>query len=303
MYIGGIFNVFWICMFVLFIAFLAPFWYAFANIIECKLSNNILKKPIVMVFYISLMNTLFLPLLLVFGAPELVSWDVLGFYFLLAVIDVLYLFPYYKALKEIDTSIVSSLFSLGQISIPVLTYFILDEKLRSVQYVGFSVIIGASVILSINDFRGFKINRAFYYMVLVSLLRAIYVVIEKYIFIKNDNWINMIIPFLFLLHKKTYKGIKKSFIEYKKNAKVFCINEFFCFLGMACFVFGLSKLSAVVSSAINATAPLFLLVISLALKKLYNIKLKETITPLSVFKKVICYALIIVGVIMVGIKA
>ena len=50
-------------MFVLFIALLAPIFYTFANIIECKLSNNIFKHPVVMVFYISLMNCLFLPLL------------------------------------------------------------------------------------------------------------------------------------------------------------------------------------------------------------------------------------------------
>ena len=51
-------------MFILFVALLAPFFSSFANIIECKLSNNIFKHPATMIFYISLMNCLFMPLLL-----------------------------------------------------------------------------------------------------------------------------------------------------------------------------------------------------------------------------------------------
>ncbi|MBR5154281.1 MAG: EamA family transporter [Alphaproteobacteria bacterium] len=296
-------------MFVLVIALFAPFFYSFANIIECKLSNNIFKHPVTMIFYISLMNCLFLPLLLIFGLPTLVSPFMLLIYLILAVIDVMYLFPYYKAMKEIDTSIVSALFSLGQITIPVLTYFLLDEKLNIFQYIGFGIIIFASVVLSINDFYGLKLNKAFYYMVGVSLLRAFYVVLEKYAFNYDSSWINMVIyvnamssllPFLFLFDKKHNKMIKSAFNEYRKNTKIFCVNELFCFLGATCCIYGLSQLSAVVSSAINATAPIFLLIISLGLEYVFGIKVKETITPLIMAKKVICYALIIVGVVMVS---
>ena len=297
-------------MFVLFIALLAPIFYTFANIIECKLSNNIFKHPVVMVFYISLMNCLFLPLLLLFGIPSFVSFKLLLIYGVLAVIDVWYLFPYYKAMKVIDTSIVSALFSLGQITIPVLTYFVLDEKLNISQYVGFGIIIVSSVVLSINNFRKLELNRAFYYMVGVSLLRAFYVVLEKYAFKFDSSWINMVVyvnviscllPFLFLLNKEYNKKIKKTFEEYRKNTNIFCVNELFCFLGASCCIYGLSKLSAVVSSAINATAPIFVLLISLALKNFFGIKVKETITPFIMLKKVICFALIVVGVIMVSI--
>lgn len=83
------------------------------------------------------------------------------FYFLLAFIDVAYLYPYYKAMKVIDTSIVSALFSLGQITIPIMTYLFLDERLRESQYAGFLLIIAASIVLSINDFKMPKLNRAF----------------------------------------------------------------------------------------------------------------------------------------------
>ena len=91
-----------------------------------------------------------------------------------------------------------------------------------------------------------------------------------------------------------------TFAEYRKNTKVFCLNEFLCFLGGAASVYALSKLSAVTSSAINATAPIFMLFISLALKKMFDIRVKETITPHIMIKKLICFAVIIAGVVMVA---
>ena len=297
-------------MFIWIVAFLAPLFSSFANIIECRLSNNIFKHPITMIFYISLMNCVFLPLLLFFGVPTLPAAQALPFYFVLAIIDVAYLYPYYKAMKVIDTSIVSALFSLGQITIPVMTFLFLDEVLKSSQYAGFLLIIAASIVLSINNFKMPKLNRAFYYMVLVSLVRAVYVVIQKYTFNLDGNWINMIIyvntlscllPFLFLLHKPSARRIKKAFREYCHHTKVFCLNELLCFLGGAAAVYALSQLSAVISSAINATAPIFMLFISLALKKMFSLNLHETITPQIMAKKLICFAVIITGVIMVAV--
>lgn len=146
-------------------------------------------------------------------------------------------------------------------------------------------------------------------MVFVSLLRAFYVVLQKYTFKEDDNWINLIIyvnifsfllPFLLFLHKKSAERIRSTFAEYRKNTKVFCLNEFLCFLGGAAAVYALSKLSAVTSSAINATAPIFMLFISLALKKMFDIRVKETITPHIMIKKLICFVVIIAGVVMVA---
>ena len=296
-------------MFILFIALLAPLFTSFANIIECKLSNNNFKHPLTMIFYISLMNCVFLPLLLFFGMPTLPTLSVLPFYFVLAVIDVVYLYPYYKAMKVIDTSIVSALFSLGQITIPIMTYLFLDEHLKQSQYFGFVIIILASIVLSINDFKMPKLNRAFYYMVFVSFLRAFYVVIQKCAFQYDDSWINMMIyvntlsgllPFLLFLHKPSAERIKKAFNSYRKRTKIFCLNELLCFLGGAAFIFALSKMSAVTLSAINATAPIFMLFISIALKKIFDIRVKETISPRIMMKKMVCFVVIVIGVVMVS---
>ena len=59
--------------FYIFIAVLSPFFYASAVLIESMLSNNTFKRQTTMIFYISLMNIVFLPLILIFGFPTILG--------------------------------------------------------------------------------------------------------------------------------------------------------------------------------------------------------------------------------------
>lgn len=114
-------------MFFLLAAFGSPLFYAFAVIIESQLSNRTFKHQTTMIFYISLMNAVFVPLVMFLGWPSVPSTAAIVCYVLLAFLDIVYLYPYYTAMKVIDTSIVAALFSLGQITIPVMTYLWLDD--------------------------------------------------------------------------------------------------------------------------------------------------------------------------------
>ena len=152
-------------MFYIFIAFFAPIFNALASTIESRLSNNVFKHQTTMMFYISMMNWVFLPLCFLFGAPTAPTPTALFCYLGLAMIDVLYLYPLYTSMKVIDNSIVAALFSLGQITIPLMSFLFLGEILNLEQYIGFTIIIMASVALSIKGTRIPKLSRAFYYMV------------------------------------------------------------------------------------------------------------------------------------------
>lgn len=264
-----------------------------------------------MIFYISLMNAVFLPLVMIWGMPTLPPAKVFACYVVLAAIDVIYLYPYYLSMKVIDTSIVAALFSLGKITIPVMTYFWLDERLSLEQYIGFVIIVMASVALSIKGRKIPRLNKAFYYMLFASFLRAFYVVLEKYALNVDSGWINLavypnlisgIMPFAFLLVGSWRRDIVKNFPPYLHQFKVFAFNEFLCFLGMVCTVYGLSGISAVVSTSIAATQPIFMLAISYWLLKFRDIPLNEKISQQMLHKKIFCFALIVLGVILVTVE-
>lgn len=295
-------------MFYIFIAFFAPIFNALASTIESRLSNNVFKHQTTMMFYISMMNWVFLPLCFLFGAPTAPTPTALFCYLGLAMIDVLYLYPLYTSMKVIDNSIVAALFSLGQITIPLMSFLFLGEILNLEQYIGFTIIIMASVALSIKGTRIPKLSKAFYYMVFASLLRAGYIVLEKYVLIEDENWINMVIypnimsgliPFSFLFVRKWRKDIIKNFPPYYNKFKVFALNEFICYFELLAQVYGMSGLSPVVSAAIGATMPMFMLGFCYIGLKKFNIPLNEKITKQQLVKKIFCFVLILLGVVLV----
>lgn len=261
-----------------------------------------------MIFYISMMNFIFVPLVMLLEMPTIPVREALVFYLILAVIDVAYLYPFYSAMKVIDTSIVSALFSIGQVIIPILSYFVLDDVLTLHQYIGFAIIIMASVALSMKNTKIPKLNRAFWYMLFASFLLSLRVIVVKYTLNLEGNWVNLviypdiisgIIPFGLLFVAKYRKDIVKNFPPYREKFKVFALDGLICFLGMVCSTYALDNLSPVVSSSINGMRPIFLLLIGAFLLYFYNIPLKEKITINTLIKKLFFFVLITFGVILV----
>ena len=120
-----------------------------------------LIKTTSLIFYATITNIIIIPFLFLFGTPTLPSWPSLTVIFIVAVIDVFYQIPYYIALRKVDTSIMVVLFSLGEVSVPILAYFIVDEKLSLIQYTEFGIIFLSSFLLNF-DRKQLKLNVAFF---------------------------------------------------------------------------------------------------------------------------------------------
>ncbi|MBR6412181.1 MAG: DMT family transporter [Alphaproteobacteria bacterium] len=286
------------------IAFLSPLFYALSVIIESFLSLAVFKKPIVMLFFVSLTNALFVPLVLCLGTPTLpdgYSWLI---YCLIACIDICYLYPYYKALKKTDTSIVSSLFALGKIFVPILAFILLQDKLETRQYIGFVIIILASAFLNKKSQDKFRLNQAFYLMFLSSFLLALRICIVKYVLWRDNNYINVLIypnlisgliPFTFLVLKQNRREISRRIASYRRRFKFFVVIEFLTFLAVSCSTIALSKLSPVISTAIEATEPLFVLSLAMIVNATRIYHFRENT---GLFKKICCFILIILGIVL-----
>src|SRR5262249_28511974 len=130
---------------------------------------------------------LFLPLSMLVEMPHGLMRNSLHLLLLVAGINVFYQFPYYWSLQTSDTSVVSSLFSLGQLFTPLLAFVALKEKLSLGQYVGFFLIVLSSMLLTF-DFRRFRFQRTFFYMLSVSLLLIIQAILFKRLYAGGMSW-------------------------------------------------------------------------------------------------------------------
>ena len=290
------------------ISFCYPLLFGANNIINGLLVNRGFANPFVLTFYKSITNVLFVPLLFMLGEPCLPSFWFLVMYFMISLLDLGYLVPYYVALKHIDTSIVTALFALGRVIIPVLSYVFLDERLSFIQYAGFMMIILSSIFLSISNYRNVKLNRAFYLMVLSSFLHSLFLVLEKYVINKDGNWVNMvfypsvfsmIIPFVLFFSVKLRREIGGNFALFRRNIKLFLMMEIFSFVALCTITFVLPYISVEAKTAISSTTPIFVLLIGVILGKYFNVKILENITRKEVIKKIVMFLLIGIGTYLV----
>ena len=124
-------------MYWLLFALLEPILHGLANVIDNHFTNNLFKRTTTLVFFASFTNLLFLPIILILDFPTLITISQIPFFIILGLTGIGYLYPYYKALQNDDTSVVVSLFSLGKVFVPLLAFLLVGEILNTTQYLGF----------------------------------------------------------------------------------------------------------------------------------------------------------------------
>lgn len=288
------------------IAFLCPFLHALSCIVDAHFSNDVFKKTSSLVFYATVSNVIIIPFLFFFGTPIIPPVEILTVLFIIGFIEVFYQIPYYLSLRDIDTSIVVALFSLGKIALPVLAYFIVNEKLSPVQYTGFFLIISSSFALNF-DIKKLKLNRAFLLMSLVSLLLSLSAVLSKYSLINVDFvtvlfWISIfstLICFSFFALPKSRYDIITAFPQYKEKVKLFLFNELLNQGGTFAMTVALAHLPLLTIESVESSQSIFTLVIGFLLYKIFGDRFKENLDKKDVIKKLISFFIIICGIYLV----
>ncbi len=288
------------------IAFLSPLLHALSCIIDAHFSNDVFKKTSTLIFYANISNIIIIPFLFIFGTPSVPSFAVFVILFIVAFIDVFYQLPYYMALRNIDTSIIVALFSLGKITVPVLAFFIVGEKLSLVQYSGFGLILLSSFVLNF-DIKKFKLNIAFFLMLLVSIVLSLSSVLQKYTLFDIDFvtlifWMTIlssIINLSFLVFPISRHDIIAAFPKYVGRFRLFIANELLSQGGSLAIIVALSHLPVLVTQSISASQSIFTLLFGVALYKLFGHRFKENLNPQEVTKKLISFGVIIIGICLV----
>lgn len=287
-------------------AFVGPIVGAAGNIIDAHISNHIFRRLSTVLFYNNITNLIGVPFLLLFGMPTLFDLSLLPALLAVSAITIGYQVPYYKALKSIDTSIISALLALGKIIIPVMAYFMLGEKLSFWQYIGFFIIIWFSLILNHKKSKKLKINRAFYYMLFVSIIIAVQMVLFKYI-LNYLDWVStsfytIIFSNLWLslcfFQKRARRDIYHRWPKYRAKIHYFLLNEGLDQTGNITAKYALSQLSVVTTTGIASTQPIFVLISCIILHHFFGKKIKEKICKKHIIKKSICFVMILLGTVL-----
>lgn len=286
------------------IALLSPFFYGFATILDNYLTNKLTKTVWVLVFFSGI--PLFTPLVFLFQSPGIPPLSLFPLLFVAALIDVLYLYPYYKALQFEDTSVVVSLFSLGRIFVPILAFLFIREVLQPIQYLGFFIVILAGAALTFNR-KKLRLNKAFLYMCLAALLIAIQAVIYKYIFSQvtwSTGYVWMALCYFaivlcFLFVPRLRRAIREQIRDFRKFGSFFALEELFSAFGAMASTYAISLAPVTIIKGIDSASPFFVLAYAVLFKRFFPNLFREDIARESVLKKAFLFIIVIVGIILV----
>lgn len=169
------------------LALLTPAIFAVITLIDDNLLRNVYRSA----SFGAIISGLFglLPLVaLFFVNVSLPSFPIAALGVLAGWLTILYYYFYFRGLEVEEPSVVIALFSLTPALIPILAYFFLGELLTKNQYLGFAIIILASLAISAVDLKKFKFSPAFLLVGIGALIFAFVSIIGKFVYTEVDFW-------------------------------------------------------------------------------------------------------------------
>jgi drug/metabolite transporter (DMT)-like permease len=283
------------------------FLHAGANIFDSYLSNRLSQRLSDLVALSATTNLLFLPIVALVETPHWIGGRNLALVVPIATINVFYHFPYFWALQDCDTSVVSSLFSLGKVFTPLLAFLILRETLVPIQYAGFFVIVIASTWLTFD--RGqLRFRKALPYMLCVSIVLIFEAILFKTLYASGVSWgssvvwaasLEFVIATLLVVALGRVRALVTELGGLGKRAWLVLLNQFFTWSGEVLGLAALTLVPVSVYEGLDSAQPMFVLVISLFAARRFPQFFQEELGTRTASAKALLFVAIVVGTLMI----
>jgi drug/metabolite transporter (DMT)-like permease len=281
--------------------------HAGGNILDSYLSNRLRQRLSDLVALSATTNLLFVPLSAAIDPPQWIGGRTLIVVVLISCINVFYHFPYYRALQGSDTSVVSSLFSLGKLLTPPLAFLILKESLAPIQYVGFIVIVIASALLTFDRSR-FRFQKALPYMFCVSFALILQAILFKKLYEGGVSWGTSVVwtgvmdfgvASLLMWSQGRGRDLGSGLGGLGRERILVLANQFLSWGGEVLGLYALTLIPVSVFEGVDSGQPMFVLLISMVCARRFPQLLKENLELRHLGGKAVLFVVMAVGTLMI----
>ncbi len=290
-------------------AIISPALYAVAEISDNFFVNKNFKHLSTLIFYSAVFNILYVPILFYFQHPQVPPVKTIPIFFLLGFVNIAYLYPYYKGLQSDDTSVAISFLAIERIMVPILAFIIVGEVLDVTQYAGILLIVISVFLLGLHHARSkFKFSKGVWYISCAAVFLAFEGVLLKLLFqdgvtvstaVGGETLMAIIFGISVLGSKAVRRDVVTSFPLFLKLSPLFLLEELFTFLGLITEGYAISLTSVSVVKGITMASPFFLVIYAWLGRGFFPRFFKEDLHKKKIIKKVLLFALLIVGIILV----
>lgn len=290
----------------IFFAILPRALWAINNVIDKTLVEKHVRSPYVFSFFEALLGILIVLSLVPFQGFSLPP---IAFIFATLLGGALYtygLIPYYQALSFEEASRVIPVWQVTSVFVLVLSALTIGETISTYDLIAFFLLLVGGILVSARNIEGkIKISKAFWLILASSAIFAISTVLLKYVY-QHIRYFDAFLlirmgGFLatlpLLLSAKTRHGITVTMRSTNSSIKgLFVANELINFLAIGSIEFAYVFGPASLISALNASQPVFLLILSVILSLWFPKILKEQVDKKTLTVKVLAIILIAFGI-------
>ncbi len=298
----------------LFFALLSPAIFAVNVLVDKYILEKEIKDYQSMPIYSSIMAFVFGILLWIITGFPIISLQDTILVLLTGMLTLWGAAFYFRALADYESSKIMILFQTQPIVTLVLAYLFLKDTISMSQLVGFFIILGATIGVSLEKSKTrFKISSAFILIICANFFWATASVVFKFVvdstsFSKLISYESLgmalggLILYIFFpsfnkAFKKTQKGLRKIvLVVILTNEGAFSIGRFFVYLAIS---LGPVALVNVVGGTQVFYGILFGLILTLIAPKIF----KEDISREGLYKKIVMSTLVLLGLYLVQGKA
>jgi len=210
----------------------------------------------------------------------------------------------------IDKDEVSRSFAITQISplfVIIFEIVLLAEVLKITNYIGIILLVIAALILSVKDFRGFKLSPAAKIAFVTSIVFACYSTGVRYLTPFLNSWTilfwtsltAMLSSLVFFVKKKNRENLKGFFSIGKKKIGIYIFSVSFSVFGRLMYIMAIGLVAASLVAGVATLQPLFVLILTVIVSLLFPKILKEDISKGGLVNKLAGIILIIIGTLLV----
>jgi drug/metabolite transporter (DMT)-like permease len=292
-----------------FVAIASAGLYAMAEACDNFLVNREFKHPMTLAFFAYLFSLIFVPFLFVFQHPTWPPLATIPVFIALGFVNFGYLYPYYKGLREDDTSVAISFLAIERVMVPILAFLIVGEVLNPTQYLGIIIIVASVIALGLHHARKrFRFSKGVWYITCAALFLAFEGVLLKVLFdsgvtvptaVGGEAIMSFVFAMTVLFSRKIRKDIAASMPLFIKLFPLFFVEELLTFLGLYTESWAISHTEVSIVKAITMVSPFFLIFYAWVGRGIFPKFFREDLHRGKVIRKVILFACIIVGIVLV----
>ena len=285
-------------------AIIANVLFAVSNLFDKFLIEKRVRDPLALTVFGGWIDLLFTLIIVLIHGLSITGPLQAGVLLLSGVMVELALIPYFKALSLEDASRISPLFQSMPVFVLLLSSVFLRETLTHRQMLGFLLILSGSFIVSMHktDAGIFKIRKAFWWVLLASILWALPAVMFKFVVVKQTFWDALALEFfgvaigatiLFFLYKTRVLAQIRDIGA--GTWSILNINELIYIAGRVSNFYAITLGLVSLVAVLGGTIPLFVFLFGLMLSLWFPGIIKEDITRASIVTKISSIILVSCG--------